>query len=165
MAKTLITYFSRTGNTRQIAEAIEAAVPGNKECRPLAEIESVEGYDLLFVGFPVQTHSIPHRVEQFLKTIPRGKNIALFSTHGSLTGGRLSREALEHAASLVSSARLLGTFSCRGKVSQEALEVLSRSPEHKAWSEMAGSARTHPDEHDSKEAAAFARWVLTLAAG
>lgn len=165
MAKILITYFSRTGNTREIAEAIEAAIPGNKECRPLNEVDSVDGYDVLFVGFPVQTHSIPHQAEQFLKTIPRGEKIALFSTHGSLNGSRLAREALEHAASLVSQAKLLGTFSCRGKVSHEAMEVLGRSPEHKAWTEMAASARTHPDEHDRKEAAAFARWILTLAAG
>jgi hypothetical protein len=56
----------------------------------------------------------------------------------------------------------LGTFTCRGKVSSEALEVLSKSPEHAAWTEMAASARSHPDENDIKDAQAFARWVLTL---
>lgn len=164
MAKTLITYYSRTGNTRLIAEAIDSAISGNKEFLPLREVDSIEDYDILFIGFPVQSHSIPHQVEQFLKTIPKGGKIALFSTHGSLNGSRPAREALEHAVSLVSQAKLLGTFSCRGKVSHEAMEVLGRSPEHKAWTEMAVSAQTHPDEHDRKEAAAFARWILTLAA-
>jgi len=43
-----------------------------------------------------------------------------------------------------------------------ALEILSRSPEHKAWTDMAVSARTHPDERDLEDARSFAKWILTL---
>ncbi len=94
-----------------------------------------------------------------LKNVPAGKKIALFSTHGSLPGMQLSGEAIEYASVLVAKARLLGTFSCRGKVSMQALEVLGRSPEHEAWTDMAASASTHPDEHDIADARAFAKWV------
>ncbi|MCK7511870.1 MAG: HAMP domain-containing protein [Desulfobacterales bacterium] len=58
--------------------------------------------------------------------------------------------------------RLVGTFSCRGKVSMKALEVLMQSPEHEAWADMAASAATHPDESDLEDARAFARWIATL---
>jgi flavodoxin len=162
MPNTLVAYYSVTGNTRKIAEAIFEAVPPDKAIRPIAEVLSPGEYDLVFAGFPVQSHSVPYKAELFLKSIPKGKKLALFSTHGSLTGSRLSREAIEHAVVISSQAKLISTFSCRGKVSPQALEALSRSPEHEAWTDMAASASTHPNEHDLSEARAFARWVITL---
>jgi hypothetical protein len=77
---------------------------------------------------------------------------------------KLSREAIEHASVLISKAKLLGTFSCRGKVSLQALEVLGKSPEHEAWADMAATASTHPDEHDVADARAFATWIATRSA-
>ncbi len=162
MAKTLVTYFTRTGNTKLVAEAIYDALAEDKAIRPVAQAGDLAPYSLLFVGFPVQAHSVPYPVEVFLKTIPEGKKVALFSTHGSVTGSSLSREALEHASVLVAGAKLVGTFSCRGKVSLKALEVLMQSPEHEAWTEMAASAATHPDATDLEEARSFARWIETL---
>jgi flavodoxin len=162
MSKTLVTYFSRTGNTQKVAEAIFDEIPGDKVLKPITEVEDLAPYQNVFVGFPVQTHSVPYPVEVFLKKIPERKKVALFSTHGSVTGSSLSREALEYASVLVAKAHLVGTFSCRGKVSMKALEVLVKSPEHEAWADMAASAATHPDEHDLAEARAFARWAMTL---
>jgi flavodoxin len=164
MAKTLVTYFSRTGNTRLVAEAIFGALTGDKTILPIDQAGDLASYGLLFVGFPVQTHSVPFPVETFLKSVPEGKKIALFSTHGSVSGSSLSREALEYASILVARAKLVGTFSCRGKVSMKALEVLMQSPEHEAWADMAASAATHPDASDLEDARAFARWIETLSA-
>lgn len=166
MSKTLVTYFSQTGNTKQIAEAIFAALPEPKELQAVKDINEndLTDYELIFIGFPVHSHSIPFAVEKILKIIPSGKKTALFSTHGSLTGGQLSREALEYASTLTSRTRLLGSFSCRGKVSPQALEILEKSPEHKAWAGMAVSAATHPDQSDIADATAFTEWILTLAA-
>jgi flavodoxin len=158
----LVTYLSITGNTKQVAEAIYETLEGNIEIRRIDECSELDEYNLVFVGFPVHSHSVPYKVESFLKNIEQGKKIALFSTHGSLTGSQLSKEALEYAMVLSSKAKVLGSFSCRGKVSPQALEVLMKSPEHKAWAEMAASARNHPDQNDLEDARAFARWVLTL---
>jgi flavodoxin len=164
MAKTLVTYFSRTGNTKLVAEAIYGALSGDKTLKPMADAGDLSPYALVFAGFPVQTHSVPYPAEVFLKTVPEARQIALFSTHGSVTGSRLSREALEYASVLVAKARLVGTFSCRGKVSMKALEVLMQSPEHEAWADMAASAATHPDGSDLEDARSFARWIQTLGA-
>lgn len=164
MAKVLVTYFSRTGNTKKIAEAILDSIDQDRVIFPMDKVEDMTPYSLIFIGFPVQSHSIPYRAEVFLKKVPAGKKIALFSTHGSLPGIRLSREALEYATILVSKANLLGTFSCRGKVSMQAREVLSQSPEHEEWADMAASASTHPDEHDIADARAFALWIITKSA-
>jgi flavodoxin len=162
MFKALVTYFSQTGNTKKIAETIFDALEGQKEILPIAEAMDIEAYDLIFVGFPVQSHSVPYGAELFLKKIPPDKRIALFSTHGSFTGSRLAREAIEHASVLASKAKIIGTFATRGKVSMKALDALIKLPEHEAWAEMAASAATHPDEHDLADARAFARWVMTM---
>jgi len=162
MGTILVTYTSWTGNTKEVAEAVYEALENDKKIRSVDEVGDVNAYELIFIGFPVHSHSVPFKTEELLKKIAPGKKIALFSTHGSLTGSRLSREALEHASILASKARILGTFSCRGKVSLQAMEVLSRSPEHAAWVEMAASASGHPDEHDLADARQFARWVMTL---
>lgn len=162
MSKILVTYLSQTGNTKKIAEAIYESLEGDKTIKPVDEVKEIEEYNLIFIGFPVHSHSVPFKIERLLKKIPQGKKIALFSTHGSLPGGRLAREALEHAVVIASKVKVLGTFSCRGKVSLAALEVLSKSPEHKAWAEMAPSSQTHPDEGDIEDARSFAKWIITL---
>jgi flavodoxin len=162
MSKILVAYISWTGNTKKVANAIFEALEGNTTIKPLDEVQNLDEYELIFIGFPVHSHSVPFKSEEFIKKIPDGKKVALFSTHGSLTGSRLSREALEHASILASSSKILGTFTCRGKVSLQAMEVLSKSPEHKAWVEMAASAQTHPDENDLEDARDFAKWIMTL---
>ncbi|MBD3415072.1 MAG: hypothetical protein GF421_11650 [Candidatus Aminicenantes bacterium] len=165
MEKTLVTYFSQTGNTKKVAEAIYENLQGDKQIKNFkeADMEDMKDCDLIFVGFPVHSHSVPVAMERFIKQIPPNKKLAFFSTHGSLTGSRISREAIEHATVLASKAKLLGSFSCRGKVSLEALELLKKSPEHRAWTDMAASASTHPDKNDLKEAGSFAHWITTLA--
>lgn len=162
MSKILVTYMSLTGNTKKVADAIFEVLKGDKSIKTLDEANDLDDYELIFIGFPVHSHSVPFKIEELIKRIPSGKKIALFSTHGSLTGGRLSREALEHASILASGSKILGTFSCRGKVSLHAMEVLSKSPEHKAWVEMAASAQTHPDQNDLEDARSFAQWIMTL---
>jgi len=162
MRKSLVTYHSLTGNTKKIAEAIYETLEGEKALKPLDEVEDIEEFELVFIGFPVHSHGVPYKVEQFLNNIPSGKKIALFSTHGSHTGSRLSRAALEHAVVLATKGKILGTFSCRGKVSPEALGKLKKSPEHQLWTEMAASAHTHPDKGDIADAQSFARWIMAL---
>lgn len=165
MSKALVAYYTQTGNTLRVAESIYEAIQGEKEIRPLDEIESLEGYNLVYIGFPIHNHGVPPKVRTFLKGIPKGMQIALFSTHGALTGSRLSREAIEQAAVLASGARLLGTYACRGRVPFSVLERLKESPEHKAWAEMAASARSHPDANDLEEAKVFAKWVNDKGSG
>ncbi len=162
MHKTLVTYFSRSGNTKKVAEAIFEAIEGAKDLKAIEEAQPLDDYSLVFIGFPVQSHSVPYKVEEFLKAIPAKKKIALFCTHGALPGHRLSREAIEHAVILAAKAKVLGTFAVRGRISMQASEALSRSPEHQEWTDMAASANTHPNETDLAEAKVFARQIRTL---
>jgi len=160
MARTLVAYYTLTGNTKKVAEAIYDTLPGDKTIASMAEADdNLEAYGLIVAGFPVQYHSVPYGAELFLRKIPAGMKTALYCTHASFTGSILSRQAVEYAAVLVSRTRLVGTFSCRGKVSMQALEAMSKEPINESWVEMAASAATHPDAHDLAEAAAFAHWI------
>jgi flavodoxin len=163
MNKTLVAYFTRTGNTRAVAEAIFNALDGEKDLKPIDQVTSLDAYDFVIIGFPVQMHSLPYAVEQFIKSIPARKKIAFFCTHGSLPGHRLSREAIEYAVVLATQAKVLGTFCIRGKLSVQALDTLNKSPEHQEWTEMSASAGTHPDAGDLEEAGVFARQMRVLA--
>ena len=160
----LITYFSETGNTEKVARAIYDALRVEKELMPVRDVSDLNGYDLIFCGFPVHSHSVPMPVQNFIKKIPPGQKLALFSTHGSLRGGELAVTAMEYATSLAAQTKLLGIFGCRGKVVSRVIEALSKQPEHRAWAQMAKSATGHPDEADLEDAMAFARTVLTKAA-
>jgi len=90
--KVLVTYYSQTGNTEKVARAIYEAVTAQKEMKPVAQAAAA-GYDLVFCGFPVQAHSVPGKMAEFVKGLPKGQKTAFFATHGSLRGGQLPRQA------------------------------------------------------------------------
>ena len=160
--KALVTYYSQTGNTEKVAQAIFDAIErAEKDLKPLEEVEGVADYDLVFCGFPVQAHSVPPKMEPILKNMPEGKNLALFATHGSLRGGELAITAFYYALSLASKAKIVGTFGCRGKVKPSLLDALLEKPEHKAWVMEAQSAAGHPDDADLADAKEFAKWMVT----
>lgn len=159
--KVLVTYYSQTGNTEKLAQAIyEAVQRGEKQIKPVQEADDPGQFDLIFCGFPVQASSVPPKAENFLKKIPPECEVAIFATHGSLRGGLLAVTALDYAASLIKG-KVIGTFGCRGKVADGILEALSKKPEHRAWVEEAHSAVGHPDEGDLEDAADFARSMVT----
>jgi flavodoxin I len=160
--KVLVTYYTQTGNTEKVARAIFDAIRLEKELVPVDKAKNVDRYDIIFCGFPVQAHSVPLAVENFIKVIPPGKRIALFTTHGSLRGGPLAVTAIEHAVSLASKLKVIDTFGCRGKVDPKIIEALLKKPEHKAWAETARSASSHPNESDLEDARQFAKKVTMV---
>jgi flavodoxin len=161
--KILVTYFSQTGNTRKVADAIFDSLQLTE--KEIAEIDAAKdpgAYQLVFVGFPVHSNSVPKKADAFLRSIPAGTKVAIFATHGSLRNGPLARTAFETAHTLPKG-KVLGTFGCRGKVVQSVIDALMKSSEHKSWAEEAASASTHPDDADLKDARAWADQMLIKA--
>jgi len=158
--KALVSYYSATGNTKKVAQAIFAAIDVDKELTAVQDVKSVEGYDIIFYGFPVNAHSVPAKAASFISGLPAGQKIAFFSTHGSQRGGQLPKQAFEHALGLAAKLKVLGSFGCRGQVSQQIIDALMKSPEHKAWAEEAQSANGHPDQSDLADAKKFAAEML-----
>jgi flavodoxin len=162
--KILVTFYSKTGNTKKVAEAIYNALnEDNAELEPIKDVRDPGDYDMIICGFPVHAHSVPMPVQNFLKNLKSGQKLALFSTHGSRTGGRMPREALEHALGLAKNAEILGSFTCRGEVEQQVIDDLIDKPQHKAWAMEASSAKSHPDKADLEDAQVFALGILKKA--
>ena len=162
--KVLVTYYSESGNTERLARAIYDGVErADKEFVPIQEGPSVEDYDVIFCGFPVQVSSVPPKVEPFLKGILEGKMLAIFATHGSLKGGQLAVTAFHYAMSLAAKAKVIGSFGCRGKVKSKLIETLMKKPEHRGWAIEAQSAAGHPDDADLEDGKEFAKWMITKA--
>jgi flavodoxin len=159
--KALVTYFSETGNTEKLACAIYEAIHIEKEIKPIKDVQDVKGYDIIFCGFPVHAHSVPGKALSLFKSLPEGQKIVFFSTHGSLRGGQLPKQAFEHAIGLASKAKVLGHFGCQGKVDSKLIDALMKQPEHKAWAEEALSAEGHPDQHDLADSKKFASEMIT----
>ncbi len=163
--KILVSYYSQTGNTEKVARSINNALQQeNSTILPLKEArEQLADYDLIVFGFPIQAHSVPVPAQDFIRRIPEGKKLGLFSTHGCLNENRLAQEALTHASGLAKNVKLLGSFHCRGAVPDETVEYLENQPEHRVWINEARSADSHPDAADLQDAEIFARGVLKKA--
>ncbi len=158
--KALVAYYSQTGNTEKVARAIYDGLRIDKVLVPVQDVTDVTGYDVVFCGFPVQAHSVPVKAQGLLKALPDGQKVAFFCTHGSLRGGALPRQAIEHAVGMVPRAIVLGSFGCRGKVSPQIIDMLREKPEHRQWAEEALGADAHPDAADLADAQTFAAGVL-----
>ncbi|GAB4345075.1 MAG: hypothetical protein Kow0099_25020 [Candidatus Abyssubacteria bacterium] len=94
--KTLIVYFSQTGNTRKVAERIRdgiVGVTGQCELANLLEDRplSFADYDLVGLGCPVFYYQEPFNVRDFVEKLPelRGRQWFIFCTHGSVIGNTL----------------------------------------------------------------------------
>jgi hypothetical protein len=106
---------------------------------------------------------VPAKVEGFIKSIPEGKKLAFFVTHGSLRGGQLAISALYYAFSLALKPSVIGTFGCRGQVKPGLIDALLKNPEHKAWAMEAQSAAGHPDKSDLEDGKEFANLMIAKA--
>ena len=95
--KYLVTFWTQTGNTEKIAQAIFAALPGDKMIKPFDEVDTIEGFDLTFIGFPIMQFGPPAAARIFISAHASDKRIALFVTHAmpSLSDNPLQKAMLE----------------------------------------------------------------------
>ncbi|OTY38235.1 flavodoxin [Bacillus thuringiensis serovar pingluonsis] len=120
-SKTLIVYYSRTGNTKAVAELIQEKVGGDlvqietKESRPtdyrmeveqnaqeqesatLPELKTIitnfENYDRIFIGAPTWNMALPQAVVSFLDSYNfEGKTVIPFNTNGGYGSGSTFRQ-------------------------------------------------------------------------
>jgi flavodoxin len=87
--KPCVLYFSRTGNTKRMAEAIAEATKAPAFAMTSSEPSAVDGFDLLIVGTPVEGSRPAKETMDFVKRLPKteGKKAILFCTHAIWKGG------------------------------------------------------------------------------
>ena len=177
----LVTYFSETGNTKKVAEAIagaaeaeayEVVVCSLQDVNP----ESLQGFDMVFVGSTCHSSDIAAPVKEWVDHIPTRATLRLagFVTHSTMMpeGAAWKREMYERWAGkclgtfehLCASKGFgfLGFFHCQGAPSPE-IETFIRSniiPDEAQWNEYIDEARLHPTPADLEAACEFARRVV-----
>jgi flavodoxin len=81
--KPCVVYFSRTGNTKRMAEAISKATKAPSfdmtSCKPSV----VENFDLLIIGTPVEGFYPAKEAKAFVENLPKteGKKAIMFCTY------------------------------------------------------------------------------------
>lgn len=159
--KTLVTYFSQTGNTKKIAEAIYDEITGEKDIKEIKDVSDLEDYDLIFVGSPVMEFNIPKKVTNFISNNVAGKNIAFFMTHAVPEGFEAIKSWTGSIEDFAASGNFLGTFECQGELAQPVMEMLESSddPEMRGFAAMAAAGKGQPDEAHVQKAKEFAKEI------
>lgn len=160
--KTLVAYHSQTGQTKKVADAIYESIEGEKEIRPLSEVESLDGYDLSFIGFPINAFNPAKEGKEFLEQHAAGEKVALFVTHAAPEDQEGVGEWLDRCRDAAVSAELLGFFHCQGELSEAIADFLHKSdnPTMKSFGERRPDTIGQPDETRLQRARDFAREVL-----
>lgn len=159
--KTLVTYFSQTGNTKKIAEAIYDEITGEKDIKEIKDVSNFEGYDLVFVGSPVMEFNIPQKVTNFISKNVAGKNMAFFMTHAVPEGFEAIHSWTGSIEDFAASGNYLGTFECQGELAQPVMEMLEKSddPEMRGFAAMVAPGKGQPDEAHVQKAREFAKEI------
>ena len=133
--KIAVRCYTKTGNTKRLAEAVAEAV--GAEALPLsAPVE--EAVDLLFLGNSYYAFSIDPEVRDFVRSLDSGK-VGRIVNFGSAAMLNSTYKKVKAEADKVGSPMDEREFHCRG--------------------EFKGLHKGRPNEEDLKAAAAFARKI------
>ncbi len=134
--KIAVRYYTKTGNTKKLAEAVAEAV--GAEALPLnAPIE--EAVDILFLGNSYYAFSIDPEVRAFVRSLDRSK-VGRIVNFGSAAMLNSTYKKVKAEADKVGVPMDEREFHCRG--------------------EFKGMHKGRPSEEDLKAAAAFARSIV-----
>ena len=161
--KVLIAYHTVSGNTRKVAEAIYKEIRADKELAPLSDVKDLKGYDLSFIGFPIQGYGPAKEAKEFLEKKVAGRDIALFVTHSAPEEGEPKLEQWLAACKMAaSSANIVGFFHCRGQLAQNVRDMMlgSKDPQLIAWAERSDETLGQPDRGRLKKAVRFAKDIM-----
>ena len=160
--KVLVGYMSQTGNTKKVAEAIFSQIQADKEIKSLDEIQSLGGYDLAFIGFPLQGFAPANDAKVFLEQHCAGKKLALFVTHAVPEGYEELPGWLDKCRDAAAAGNVVGCFDCQGELAEPIAEMLKQSgdPKMVGFGELRLSTMGQPDEARLERARAFAREVM-----
>ena len=143
MHKTLVTYFSRTGNTKKVAEAIFASLDGDKNPKPIDEVPEPRRVrpGLHRISRPEPQRALSRPKNSSKRSRPR-KKIALFSRTD-----RCPATACPGKRSNTPSSGVEGQGPGDVRLPGQAVDARpwtssAKSPEHQEWTEMAASAST-----------------------
>jgi flavodoxin len=160
--KILVAYLTKTGNTKKIAEAIFQEIKDEKEIKNIDEVESLEGYDVAFLGFPIHQMGPDKKTAKLLaKHCVNGRKVVLFITHAGPEGAPVLQPMLEKFRQAARGAELIDMFDCQGELAKGIKRIMSILPnaQFRMWAKMDNS-QGQPDQTRIDKARAFSRDVM-----
>lgn len=126
----LVTYSSKTGNTKKLAEGIyEGLKDLNKEIMPISEVKDLKDYDVVLVGYWVDKGGPNEEASKFLPTI-EGKKVGIFATLAFWPDSEHGFNSLVAGEKLVSEKNhVIGKYICQGKLDKKMIEFFEKMPE------------------------------------
>ena len=166
--KIAIVVQSNTGNTRQLAEAIQSALPDEMLIYSGAPAPEALQADLIFVGSWTDKGVFAKPVLDFLAQCHQ-KQLALFATCGFGQSDEYFQAILKRSADQVPADNMiLGCYACQGRmpetVKQRYLALQAKEPENPRWASLLenfDAALSHPDSTDLEGGRHFAQRILT----
>ncbi len=160
--KTLVTYMSKTGNTKKVAEAIFEEISDEKEIKPIDAVNSIDGYDIAFLGFPIHKMGPDKKEAKLLeKYCVSGRNVVLFITHAAPEDSPDLPPMLDKFKQAARRANIVDMFDCQGQLDKTTKRIMSILPDAKLrqWAKQDNS-EGQPDKTRLERARAFSRKVM-----
>jgi flavodoxin I len=169
--KVLITYFSQTGNTKQIADTIlqEALQANEVDLKKVEETDAdtFSGYDTVFVGSPIHAGGLAAQVKELLEALPQNPKfkLAAFITHASSAYAKDGFEKGIQSLDDITKAKqitYLGSYDCQGRLTEEIRPMVqqSKGESDEEWGKKMAECDEHPNAEDEQKAKEFAKRVL-----
>lgn len=170
----LVTYYSLTGNTEKIARVIceEVSKKHKVDIKKIEEInvETLNDYELIFVGSPCHAGDLAGPVKNFLNTLPNSPKFKLagFFTHFSPLWSKEDHDKTRVSFETISKQKQInyrGTFHCRGAptFSPEIAEMVKKAKKlsDEEYNSLIEEARKHPSPEDEERAREFTTIIIT----
>lgn len=156
----LVTYSSKTGNTKKLAEGIFEALPADqKTILPMQEAGDLKTYDIVLTGYWVDKGGPNEEAKAFLEQL-EGKKTGLFATLAFWPDSGHAWNSLVAGEKLVKEKNtVIGKYICQGRLDEKVIEMFEKFPEgnpHKPTPEKRKRykiAENHPSKADIAAAA------------
>lgn len=155
--KLLITYSSKTGNTKKLAEGLYKNLPFEEkemDIMPIEDVKEVDEYDTVLVGYWVDK-AFPNKEAKIFMEKISGKRVGIFATLGAYPDSQHAWDSLVNGENIVKEKNaVIGKFVCQGKVDPRIIEMfkgLSKGKGHEMTPERVkrySVAEKHPNEVD-----------------
>lgn len=156
--KILLTYSSKTGNTKKVADAIYEVMPENTVYTSINHDINLDEFDTVIVGFWVDKGLPNSEAKEFIEKI-KGKKVGIFGTLGAYPDSDHAKKTLKRTRELLEPEnKVVGEFLCQGKVDPKLTERFKKFPEgHPHYLDEARKKRheeasKHPNEEDFNNA-------------
>jgi flavodoxin I len=167
----LVTYFSQSGNTEKIANAIweEASQANQADLKKLEDVkaEDVAGYDCIFIGSPLHSANLAAPVKAFLSTIQAGSDqkMAGFITHFAPAYPEQDMEGFTAPIKTACKDKGLdyrGCFDCQGALAESMHQAVQKklNLSDEQWADTVKQMTGRPNEADAANAKAWSKTIL-----